>query len=1202
MVRPDFAGVGANNVLNLDSSPGENVEVWRRRLTSATIVSQIAADQIYSGSDPQRVLNFARGNLTGFAWAGARDIGGFEVVVAALTPGGRGAKDKLKGDDFAKALGGLSADDASETAPNIARSTFFLNARSTQSTDAALRVTWQPSLGPNGFEISTRLGASPGIVPGQRNEIFNLNDIRFGLDGKNAANSSGILIKIPGLEGVLNELSQKLLTYIAAQTASKSASGYSSTLVNDFLASLSASGGLARGDWQTFGGPVWRAAVDMNPQRIADSTISFQGQTVSLGDISRALSQFANNADSALADVLSSVNLETRRRSADDIFMTPRKDAEGAAIDNMGYISQKVSETLNQGADALSLLSAAWKVWDNQNNNQTLRENAAAVFHASDPRMQIAQVLAVSFYAGAREAMGERRRQPLKFSEMSPAERQAMFSADGLSAKKEMAFSDFQINRINPILNALYTQLTKTDSRQFAQNEINARIQSFAEQLIRMGINVNLGSTSIEAALTTASQQNPRNAPIENQNLLQSYFARDDLKKLNSTFAQSVERVDAPPITRGEIKRLYLYAGEERTTAWQQILNEAALGRVDLFEALAAVKEGGGATNPTTAAIDAMRGELTALLTAPIADREHLAKLYDLPPEPDIAKLNQQRADILSRYEKNPTFENMIEALHARVKIEPLFGITLQDYFLTRNVNLPLDLFSPVPPDVEHNELFDTDDALPAPPSETLTAEQGESVASCIVRTSVQASGLEAPQPVPALPPPDEDKRPDEVAFPPMLVAAGYSNVQAPLSGGAAWFVNRHKGLTDRIAMKRQPVVLLCWEGGSDPGHAAHISYIAKSLSDKGGRCVVAAFDRRSLVDLAEDSQEVIAAPQERFGREQAPAFPPSPHFQDSINFTKYLWRLGFWRGSTVLANLKAWDKIITRVQPDVVAAYFAPFALLAAIGRVPTVTIGNGLVVPAVANGYFTLDGKAPSDFDREAQGNLFSIVEQAYDEAGMLAPGSIAGALCGDVQCPASLPALDPRYALRPDGLAPPIMDRLPAIAEGRGRCALISVGDQPIDYLPTIAAVAKACPKTILYAKRGSKILSTGSLPANVEIQREPFSAEDIARRAVLLVHSGSIDMTQIAALAGVPQLIAYGGGEGWFNASAVSRLNAGAGLAAEDARADAVEELAFALSNTVLYSAGARSWAEQSHRWIAGRRGADVVCETIMYAVV
>lgn len=1201
MVRPTLTGAE----LDLNSKPiipREAIDTWQQRLTTATVLSQIAAQQTRSNAEPAAVHDFAKNNLAGFAWAGARNIGGFEVVVAAVTPRRQGARDILHRDHFESALGNLPSRAALAIAPDSASSAFLLNARAIGSGDVSLTIRLQPSSGRTGFEIATSAGAFLGAVPGQRNEIFNFDTARLNAGADGALNNPGILVRIPGLEGVLNDLSQRLLTYLAARTADRPVAGYANRLANDFLRSLATIGGTASEGWQTYAGPVWRASVKIDPVRVADSTLSFQGRTVSLGDLSHTLNAFANNAsNSTLAEMISSVNLQTRPRSTDDLFMTLRTDARGNPVDNAGHLSQKVSETLNQGADALSLLSTAWKVWENRNNNQTLRDNAAAIFNSSDPRMQVAQALALAFYTVSRDTAGTRKRQTVNLAGANAAEREALFSAEGLNARKELAFADFQINRISPILNALYTRLVSAGNAQASQNEINARIQAFAEQLIRLGVNVNLGSSSIEAALTAANRQSPQDAPsLDNRNSINAYFARSDLKQLTSAFAQAADPAEKP-MAQSDVKRVYLYAGEESATAWQKILNEAASGRVDLFEALAAVKESGGADHPTTIAIDGMRGDLTALLTAPVTDLERLAELYDLPSPTDFDGLIQQRAEILAGYQRNPTFENMVAALHARVRIEPLFGITLQDYFLTRNVNLPLDLFRPVSPDDDANELFDTDEFLPAPASQTLTSDQGDCVASCIVRKTVPpAAPAEASETETALLQRKEANA-EEVAFPPAAWAAGLDYAYAPLSGGSAWFHSRHKRFPDRVPLKHRPVILLCWEGGSGSGHAACIRQIAAALNGRGARCIVSAFDRQSLEDLAQDAENAVLAPQDRFGGEQAPFFAPARHSHDNINFTKYLWRLGFWRIATIAANLKAWDKIITRVQPDVVMAYLAPFALLTAAGRVPTLTIGHGLYVPAAADGYLTLDGKTPSLSDRTVQAGLFANVEQAFALAGGVAPASIAQALCGDTQCPATLPALDPRHVLRSNALSPPVMAAMPAISRGHGREAFIDMGESPADHIGVISAVAKACSKTVLYAKRGSNILSTGSLPANVQIQREPFSAEEIARRAALVVHHGGVDMTHMAALAGVPQLIAYHGGEGWHHASAVSRLNAGAGQPLDGPKAKDLEGLAFTVSSAVLYRAAAQGWAEDSHKWMAGRRGADVISEKALLAI-
>lgn len=392
------------------------------------------------------------------------------------------------------------------------------------------------------------------------------------------------------------------------------------------------------------------------------------------------------------------------------------------------------------------------------------------------------------------------------------------------------------------------------------------------------------------------------------------------------------------------------------------------------------------------------------------------------------------------------------------------------------------------------------------------------------------------------------------------------------------------------------PRILLCWEGGRGNGHVVRLQRIVKSLRLRGASCFVAAFNVQAAERMKEDGVPVLQAPVERWGGQKPPALVRTIPSRDHCNFTIPLWELGFWRKQTISSNLQGWDKIFASVKPDAVVADFAPFALLAAAGRVPTFAVGNGFFVPATCGDYLTPDEGPPSAADRAVQDEIFTNVRGAFRSLGQKTPESIAEALCSLNPCPATLPALDPRYALRPDSLIPPELDTIPDKSFGSGNQIFLYLGADAVNLPVALQAVEKTGLPAVLFYQGASLHHGPGS--SLIRTRTTPFSIKEIANNAGLVIHHGGVGITHLAALAGVPQLIVHRGSERWLNARSVSKTGAGGGRASKSENIDDIARLIVVLLRKKSFKEAALNWAEESLEWIAGRRGQDIIAERIM----
>lgn len=648
--------------------------------TGINSTNAAATDPTQLALAPGDVLDFARSALAGFVWAGTRTIGGYKFTVATITPRREGQNDIFQGDSLASSFGNLAVNAAEAVLPNPTSSTLFLSITAPGSTTPVI-VTW--NLGTGAFEVGSSVIPPGSFLMSNGDTHLFFSNLRVNPLATEVSNNTGALVRVPALENAMNALAKRLLGFAASRIVAGAVSGPIGAVINGALAVLSAAGGLIINDWKTFWGPAWRAAIDVDIANPGNTAISAEGRRISFSDIGTAINSFASNAGTTLINALNGQLFEPGPRQIDEIILTPRLDANNQPIDNSASISYKVTEALNQGADAFSILRTAWDVWDNKSNNDAVRSNAARVFYAVDPRMAVARDFITAFYS-----VTDKQGRPIKFANLDAAGRTALFQNYDWRAVDRDAYGDFRIRNAANLMGGAFGQFVRPGT---GQGEFNARVQAFAEQLTRRGLDVNLGVTAIDQALQQARSANPYLGPADNADFIKSYFARTDLQKVTSGYAQADARSDSSVVAIADIPSLFLSAGVGGGAggAWPRILDEVALGRMDLFEALAAVEAAGGANDPTSVAIKRLQTDLTALLTAPLTNREFQVDRDGLAVPPDIAKLRQQRSDLLTAYRADPTFNSLLTALRSRIEAEPQFADVLQGYFNTRNINFP---------------------------------------------------------------------------------------------------------------------------------------------------------------------------------------------------------------------------------------------------------------------------------------------------------------------------------------------------------------------------------------------------------------------------------------------------------------------------------------------------------------------------------
>ena len=132
------------------------------------------------------------------------------------------------------------------------------------------------------------------------------------------------------------------------------------------------------------------------------------------------------------------------------------------------------------------------------------------------------------------------------------------------------------------------------------------------------------------------------------------------------------------------------------------------------------------------------------------------------------------------------------------------------------------------------------------------------------------------------------------------------------------------------------------WELGSGLGHIMPLLAMARCLREQGHESVLALRNVGGPASLLRDEDfPVVQAPLWIVRRSQ------SGRLQATATFADILVSMGFADGDRVRANLTAWDGLFDITSPDLVVSDHSPGLCLAARGRVPVLTLGNGFTLP---------------------------------------------------------------------------------------------------------------------------------------------------------------------------------------------------------------------------------------------------------------
>lgn len=311
---------------------------------------------------------------------------------------------------------------------------------------------------------------------------------------------------------------------------------------------------------------------------------------------------------------------------------------------------------------------------------------------------------------------------------------------------------------------------------------------------------------------------------------------------------------------------------------------------------------------------------------------------------------------------------------------------------------------------------------------------------------------------------------------------------------------------------------LLCWEAGGGLGHALALVEIARRLTARGWRVLLALPEGKLPPAYAPAGIDICGAP--RWGEGLPGGYGPDG---SAASMGDILAELGLQSPDWLRRQIGGWLALFARHRPDLIVSDYAPGAVLAARGRIPSVATGVGFTVPPARLRHFPpLQDGAPPVHD---ESRTLAAVNAVLSEFGLPPLRSLVESLAGDAQCPCTLPALDPYAAWRDTPvfgslLGSTIYRRRPEAAE-----VFCYLREPPgSERLTALAACLEGLPCPVAAFLPG---LGAGTHErlrrGGVNVADRPADLARQLARTRLVVHFGGHGTAAAALLAGVPQII-------------------------------------------------------------------------------
>lgn len=353
--------------------------------------------------------------------------------------------------------------------------------------------------------------------------------------------------------------------------------------------------------------------------------------------------------------------------------------------------------------------------------------------------------------------------------------------------------------------------------------------------------------------------------------------------------------------------------------------------------------------------------------------------------------------------------------------------------------------------------------------------------------------------------------------------------------------------------------ILLGTEFGGGLGHAVTLRTIADRLTRMGHTPWIA------LPDITNASAFKPANPSAQEPPVvQAPLWSRPNHMAVSLTGAKPAGVAGLpdtltLNGATeprrLAAVLRGWDQLIAWITPDLVLADYAPALLLSTRGRLPRLSIGNGISSPPAGLQPLPRWDATRAPMERDA--TILQAISTVLQGRNQLPPDCLADVFVGEQQAALLYPPFDP-YVLhrRHRALGPLLRPKEPASRDSRGWFAYLSLKTPAIEDL-LMGLVASGLPGRVFMADMPAT-LRDWLIHEGIEVDDLAVPLPEAAKGRRALIHNGSLGMAQYGVAAGLPQLVIPIDAEKRWIASVLGRVGASVDLPLERKPIEAARE--------------------------------------------
>ncbi|WP_193172044.1 glycosyltransferase [Nisaea nitritireducens] len=324
--------------------------------------------------------------------------------------------------------------------------------------------------------------------------------------------------------------------------------------------------------------------------------------------------------------------------------------------------------------------------------------------------------------------------------------------------------------------------------------------------------------------------------------------------------------------------------------------------------------------------------------------------------------------------------------------------------------------------------------------------------------------------------------------------------------------------------------ILFGWEFGAGLGHINRIKPIARALRERGAEIFLALQETERAdafwdpgTGKLPDGYHLLPIPRWNMPSDPKARTVPTHSFADVLNL------IGYGNESGFAARLEAWNGLFSAVQPDLVVGDFSPTMNIAARGRIPSLTIGNGYTMPPGGRPMPPIRPwqDALEDFSKEHEANLLAIINKVLRLRGEEQLPYLSDAFHGDRSFPLTLSIVDPYAAHREEATVPPFnmpTDITPLPKDQRP-------ADSVFFYMPhshpllklAVDALKQSDLLVLAYISGISSDAAHKNSTDRFRISPTPLPFNEVMPKARLLVHHGGLSTAVAGTMAGTPQAI-------------------------------------------------------------------------------